>query len=245
MDWHARYLQQAAWTRDLRAYLFKKAGLDPAKRVLEVGCGTGAILRDLTTPATLHGLDLNPSALTQALVNAPAALLTCGNGLDLPYPSHSFDIVYCHYYLLWVSDPLQAVFEMKRVTKPGGHILALAEPDYFARVDKPAALRPLGEWQRDALQRQGADPGFGARLAETFFSAGIQLRETGTIQGGVDEPSVREREMEWAVIQADLGESVSREEIQKIKLLDDEAWSKGERVLYVPTYFAWGVVPTR
>ena len=245
MDWHARYLQQAAWTRDLRAYLFKKAGLDSARRVLEVGCGTGAILRDLTTPATLHGLDLNPSALTQALVNAPAALLTCGNGLDLPYSSHSFDIVYCHYYLLWVSDPLQAVFEMKRVTKPGGHILALAEPDYFARVDKPAALRPLGEWQRDALQRQGADPGFGARLAETFFSAGIQLRETGTIQGGVDEPSVREREMEWAVIQADLGESVSREEIQKIKLLDDEAWSKGERVLYVPTYFAWGVVPTR
>jgi len=245
MDWHARYLQQAAWTRDLRAYLFKKAGLDSARRVLEVGCGTGAILRDLTTPAPLHGLDLNPSALTQALVNAPAALLTCGNGLDLPYPSHSFDIVYCHYYLLWVSDPLQAVFEMKRVTKPGGHILALAEPDYFARVDKPAALRPLGEWQRDALQRQGADPGFGARLAETFFSAGIQLRETGTIQGGVDEPSVREREMEWAVIQADLGESVSREEIQKIKLLDDEAWSKGERVLYVPTYFAWGVVPTR
>ena len=245
MDWHARYLQQAAWTRDLRAYLFKKAGLDSARRVLEVGCGTGAILRDLTTPAPLHGLDLNPSALTQALVSAPAALLTCGNGLDLPYPSHSFDIVYCHYYLLWVSDPLQAVFEMKRVTKPGGHILALAEPDYFARVDKPAALRPLGEWQRDALQRQGADPGFGARLAETFFSAGIQLRETGTIQGGVDEPSVREREMEWAVIQADLGESVSREEIQKIKLLDDEAWSKGERVLYVPTYFAWGVVPTR
>ena len=245
MDWHARYLQQAAWTRDLRAYLFKKAGLDSARRVLEVGCGTGAILRDLTPPAPLHGLDLNPSALTQALVNAPAALLTCGNGLDLPYPSHSFDIVYCHYYLLWVSDPLQAVFEMKRVTKPGGHILALAEPDYFARVDKPAALRPLGEWQRDALQRQGADPGFGARLAETFFSAGIQLRETGTIQGGVDEPSVREREMEWAVIQADLGESVSREEIQKIKLLDDEAWSKGERVLYVPTYFAWGVVPTR
>ena len=245
MDWHARYLQQAAWTRDLRAYLFKKAGLDSARRVLEVGCGTGAILRDLTTPAPLHGLDLNPSALTQALVSAPAALLTCGNGLDLPYPSHSFDIGYCHYYLLWVSDPLQAVFEMKRVTKPGGHILALAEPDYFARVDKPAALRPLGEWQRDALQRQGADPGFGARLAETFFSAGIQLRETGTIQGGVDEPSVREREMEWAVIQADLGESVSREEIQKIKLLDDEAWSKGERVLYVPTYFAWGVVPTR
>lgn len=244
MDWHARYLQQAAWTRNLRAYLFKKAGLDSARRVLEVGCGTGAILRELRTPAPILGLDLDPAALTQALVNAPAALPACGNGLDLPYPSLSFDIVYCHYYLLWVSDPLQAVSEMKRVTKPGAHILALAEPDYYARVDKPEALSPLGEWQRDALQRQGADPGFGARLAETFFSAGIQLKETGAIQSGVEEPSVREREMEWAVIEADLGESVSRGEIQKMKEMDDEAWAKGERILHVPTYFAWGVVPT-
>lgn len=245
MNWHARYLQQAAWTRDLRAYLFNKAGFDTAGRILEVGCGTGAILRELATPAAVHGLDLDPAALTQASVNAPAALLTRADGLALPFPDRSFDIVYCHYYLLWVRDPLQAVLEMSRVTKPGGHILALAEPDYFARVDQPETLRPLGEWQRDALKRQGADPGFGARLAETFFQAGVKLKETGTIQSGGEEPSAREREMEWAVIQADLGESVSSAEIQKMKMLDDEAWTKGERIMNVPTYFAWGVIPTR
>lgn len=243
-QWHARYLQQAAWTRDLRNYLFDKAGLNSAGRVLEVGCGTGAILRELETSAPVHGLDLDPVALTQALIHAPAALLTCADGLAIPFPDHSFDIVYCHYYLLWVSDPLQAVFEMKRVTKPGGHILALAEPDYYARVDKPESLSPLGEWQRDALLKQGADPGFGARLAETFFTAGIKLQETGIIQGGAKEPSAWEREMEWAVIQADLEESVPSVEIQKMKMLDDEAWARGERVLHVPTYFAWGVVPT-
>lgn len=210
--------------------------------MLEVGCGTGAILRELEAPATLHGLDLDPAALTQAFVNAPAASLTRGNGLALPYLSYSFDIVYCHYFLLWVSDPLQAVLEMKRVTKPGGHILALAEPDYDARVDKPDALRPLGEWQRDALKRQGADPGFGAKLAETFFQAEIKLKETGPILSLRNEPSARERELEWAVIKADLAESVSRVEIQKMKQLDEEAWAKGERVLHVPTYFAWGQV---
>ena len=42
MDWHKRYTQQATWTRDLRSYLFEKAGLANARRVLEVGCGTGA-----------------------------------------------------------------------------------------------------------------------------------------------------------------------------------------------------------
>jgi len=41
MDWHKRYVQQAGWTSELRNYLFKRAGLSGARRVLEVGCGSG------------------------------------------------------------------------------------------------------------------------------------------------------------------------------------------------------------
>lgn len=242
MDWHARYLQQATWTRDLRAYLFDKAGLSNARRVLEVGCGTGAILRDLPTSASLHGLDLDPAALAQCRIHASNATLVRGDGLFLPYPDEIFDILYCHYFLLWVSDPVQAVREMKRVTRINGHILALAEPDYSSRVDKPDELKILGEWQRESLKRQGADPGFGSRLAETFFQAEIELLETGTIRGAGNEASVNEREMEWAVLKADLAGYVPDEEIQKMKLLDEQAWARGERILHVPTYFAWGRV---
>ncbi|MDL1911016.1 class I SAM-dependent methyltransferase [Chloroflexi bacterium CFX6] len=211
-------------------------------RLPEAGCGTGAILRDLHTSASRHGLDLDPAALTHCRLHAPAATLTRGNGLTLPYPDQTFDIVYCHFFLLWVSDPLQAVREMKRVTRPNGHVLALAEPDYFSRVDKPDELKILGEWQRESLQRQGADPGFGSRLAGTFFQAGINLLEAGTIQGAGNEASAHEREMEWAVLKADLAGFVPEDEIQKMKLLDEQAWERGERILHVPTYFAWGRV---
>lgn len=242
MDWHARYLQQAKWTRELRAYLFEKAGLSNARRILEAGCGTGAILRGLAASASLHGLDLDPAALAQCRIHAPAATLTRGDGLFLPYPAQTFDIVYCHFFLLWVSEPLQAVHEMKRVTRRNGHILALAEPDYFSRADKPDELKLLGEWQRESLKRQGADPGFGSRLAETFFQAGIEILETGTIQGAGNEASAGERGMEWDVLKADLAGFVPDEEIQKMKLLDEQAWERGERVLHVPTYFAWGRV---
>lgn len=240
MDWHARYLQQATWTRDLRAYLFDKAGLSNAHRVLEVGCGTGAILRDLHTPASLHGLDLDPAALAQCRIHASNATLVRGNALQLPYPDQSFDVVYCHFLLLWVHDPLQTLREMKRVSRD--HIIAFAEPDYEARIDKPNELVRLGKWQTESLKRQGADPGFGSRLAETFFQAGIKILETGTIQGAGNEASVHEREMEWAALESDLAGFVPGEEIQKMKLLDEQAWERGERVLRVPTYFAWGRV---
>jgi len=242
MNWHARYLQQASWTRDLRAYLFEKAGLNQARRVLEVGCGTGAILQELVTLPAPIGLDLDPVVLARCHIHAPDAILTRGDGLSLPLSDQTFDIVYCHYFLLWVKDPLQAILEMKRAARSGGYLLALAEPDYYARIDEPAGLKILGEWQREALKKQGADPGFGLRLAETFFQAGIRLIETGSIQGRKNDPTAEEWEMEWAVIQADLAGFVPDSEIQKMKRLDEQARARGERVLHVPTYFAWGQI---
>jgi ubiquinone/menaquinone biosynthesis C-methylase UbiE len=237
MNWHSRYLQQAAWTRDLRTYLFEKAGFKIARRVLEVGCGTGAILRDLNSPATLHGLDIDPVSLAECRNHAPATSLTQGDGHFLPYPDQSFDIVYCHFLLLWVRDPLWVVREMARV---GRCVLALAEPDYSQRVDQPPALKPLGEWQTEALRRQGANPSFGASLAETFFRAGIRLVETGPIQGQTVMNSAADWEKEWVVIESDVTGIVPEIEIQKMKKLDEAARRHGERTLHVPTFFAWG-----
>jgi len=251
MDWHKRYLQQANWTRDLRAYLFKQAGLDETgsvhtatlrtvPRVLEVGCGTGAILSELPGSVSLHGLDIDSAALAQSQVHVPSACFVQGNALQLPYPSKAFDIVYCHFLLLWVKDPLQALLEMKRVGKTGAHILAFAEPDYSARTDDPPALIPLGQWQAESLRRQGADPSLGARLADLFFEAGIPLLETGPIRDRESAPSPEDWETEWAVIESDLAGFIPETDIHKMKRLDQQARAEGERKLQVPTYFAWG-----
>jgi SAM-dependent methyltransferase len=250
MNWHKRYLLQAGWTRELRTYLFRKAGFSGAQRTLEVGCGTGAILCEETPPdknihthAARVGIDISPAALAECRDHVPFSLLTCADALCLPFLDKTFDISYCHYVLLWVKDPLQALHEMKRVTKTHGHVLALAEPDYTARVDRPPEMSGLGSRQTEALREQGADPGIGSRLALLFHQAGINILETGAIQNrGRDALTFEEWENEWTVLQADLAETIAREELLRMKHLDERAWNHGEHEMSVPTYFAWGQV---
>lgn len=244
MDWHARYQQQARWTKNTRDYLFQRAGLDSAKRVLEVGCGTGALWELFPVPpgAARHGLDLSLAAVTQACHNAPGLNVVNAAGENLPYPDACFDLVFCHYLLLWVQKPEQVLREMARVTCPGGAVLALAEPDHAARIDHPSPLSQLGAWQTEALQRQGVNPQMGRELAGAFARAGIRLVENGVIGGGWNAPTAAEMEMEWDVLNADLAGQVSAGDIRHMKELDARAYREGSRVLFVPTFYAWGRV---
>ena len=241
IDWHTRYIQQAAWTRPLRNYLFERCGLDGARRILEVGCGTGAILAEFgSRPFAVHGIDNNWPRLDEARLHAPQAQLLCGDALSLPYADQTFDMTYCHFLLLWVGDPLRALREMRRVTRPGGYVLALAEPDYLHRVDRPQELAEMGRWQTESLRRQGADPGLGLHLAELFRQAGIEIVETGPLQAQDGSTDAQNAQMEWAVLESDLSGLVEEDELARWKSIDQRARAQGQRVLFIPTYFAFG-----
>jgi SAM-dependent methyltransferase len=249
MNWHERYLHQASWTRDLRKYVFAKCGWDRARCVLEVGCGTGAILQDpIGDPSEgphpqLYGLDIQAAALGECQRNAPSAFLTRGDALEMPFAPGKFNITYCHFLLLWLHEPVRGLLEMKRVTATSGYVMALAEPDYTARVDEPAELAWLGRKQNEALERQGAAIGRGGELADLFWQAGIHVRESGTLQ-----PAMRQRiteedwQSEWAVLEADLAGTLDWDRLQSLRESDRKAWLQGQRLLRVPTYFAWGQV---
>jgi SAM-dependent methyltransferase len=215
---------------------------------LEVGCGTGAILTELLMQShgEISGLDLSADHLALTARNLPGVSLTQGDAHVLPYLSHMFDIALCHYLLLWVDNPVKVVCEMARVTKPGGAVLALAEPDYGGRIDFPPELSALGEWQKTALRQQGADPLLGRKLRAIFQQAGLTHVEAGILGGQWSGlPTPEDWEKEWQVLQDDIensSQSFEKKEFLNLKTLDRQAWQQGERVLFVPTFYTWGQV---
>ncbi|MEI6291164.1 MAG: methyltransferase domain-containing protein [Chloroflexota bacterium] len=241
MDWHNRYLQQAGWTIGVRNYLLKKAGLDDNSKILDLGCGTGALLSEFPIQKSVHGIDINFENLLQSQKNASKTHLVCGDGQNLPYLNAAFDISYCHFVLLWAKQPEFLLSEMCRVTKPGGYVIAFAEPDYGGRIDFPVELETSAKLQIEALRKQGADPGLGRKLPKLFVNSGLKNIEYGVIGGEWDLNSCRSDDfIESSVLREDLSGSVPIDEIEKFLRLEKESREIGARVLFVPTFFAFG-----
>ncbi|MBC8331772.1 MAG: methyltransferase domain-containing protein [Anaerolineae bacterium] len=244
-DWHARYSQQAQWTRALRAQLFPRTGLNIAQRILDVGCGTGALFGEILaqSDAAIFGVDIQRQHLRLARAHKDA-LLSQGDALQMPYANGVFDITLCHFLLLWVADPTKALSEMARVTRPGGVVLALAEPDYGGRIDYPPELEQLGAWQTESLKHQGADPLIGRKLSGLFHHVGFENIETGILGGQWrGAPTDDAWKSEWGVLESDIAQtSEFSVNSDVLKQIDADAWAGGLRVLFVPTFYAIGWV---
>ncbi len=246
-QWHRRYLQQALWTKELRAHLYHKLGVQDACRILDIGCGTGVLERELNElyKSLVFGVDINLQTLKFARGYAPKTGYTAGDGLQIPFASDTFDITMCHFLLLWIKDTCGLVREMARVTRSNGYVLALAEPDYGGRIDYPAELAQIGRWQSTALTNQGADPTMGRKLRSTFSRAGLLDIEAGVLGGQwLQDNDSGDAEQEWEVISSDLG---NNEEFlineASLMALDKASRQAGERILFVPTFYAIGRVP--
>ncbi len=245
LDWHTRYLLQSRWTAEIRNYLYRRASIKDARWVLEVGCGSGVICSDLHqySQAQVVGLDIEPSILKLANSMENSTEYINGNALSLPFPSRSFDIVVCHYFLLWIADPRLALKEMARVCRSSGSILALAEPDYGGRIDHPYELVEIGRLQADSLKRQGADPLAGRQLSAWFHQAGLMGIECGVLGGqwkGASDKKIRTSES--VMLKHDLDGLLSPTELEKFTIIEEKAWEEGSRILFIPTFYAFGRV---
>ncbi len=180
--------------RPIHEEMIRLAGLRDGLRVLDVGCGTGNLLRTTgrTHPAVeLTGLDPDEKALARARRKARragvAVRLDRGFAQELPYPDGSFDRVFSslmlHHLDSGSKDALLA--EVRRVLRPDGVlVLADAVADGHGHGVQRGMSERLGDNVGDAVSRRIAAAGFTVEPTRV-----LPLRAVGKVGIEVATPS--------------------------------------------------------
>lgn len=101
------------------------AGVEPGKRVLDVGAGTGALTAELVSrDADVAAVEPSPEFTATLQSRFPGIEARQGAAEDLPWPDASFDAALAQLVVAFMSDAHAGIAEMRRVVRPGGTIAA-------------------------------------------------------------------------------------------------------------------------
>jgi len=172
---------QALETAEERLPLYLEVGLKDAHLVLDVGCGSGFVTRDIArlTKGTVIAIDGSSHLIDVAkkiLKEYSNTKLCIADAQLSPFSDNTFDIVTCNLTLMWADNPTKVVREMARVTKPKGKVLASLEPDYGGKIHWPENKKVDPLFAGKAIQKKGGDPHIGRKLRELFVSADLETK---------------------------------------------------------------------
>jgi len=165
--------------------------LETGMSVLDVGCGPGTITVDLAArvaPGQVTAVERTDDVLNLARAearerNQSNVSFATSDVHALDFPDDSFDVAHAHQVLQHVSDPVQALRELRRVCVPGG-IVAVRDADYAGMIWFPR-LPPLDRWldlYDRAARANGGEPNAGRRLLSWAQHAGFDnVMPTGSV----------------------------------------------------------------
>jgi len=157
------------------------------KEILDVGCGTGAILQRLGNPEKNVGVDLAEEAVSlchrRGLTNVRQ-----GDICALPFGDASFDAVICSsvLYHQWVSDLAAAVREMRRVLRPGGLLLVNVPAFRFLHSAHDVAVMTARRFRKPEIRKLLLDQNFKIQRLTYWTTLLFPLAVVARTFGGSD-----------------------------------------------------------
>jgi SAM-dependent methyltransferase len=170
-------------------------GSDGRHRVLDVGCGPGALTAELVArvgPEAVAAVDPSESFVAAARARNPGVEVRRAPAENLPFAEDAFDAALAQLVVHFMSDPVAGLTEMARVTRPGGVVAACV-------WDHGGGQGPLRVfWQSARELEPGVDDEShlaGAReghLAELFEAAGLREIEEAVLPVDVEHATFEE-----------------------------------------------------
>jgi SAM-dependent methyltransferase len=171
------------------------AGVVTGRRVIDVGCGPGALTAELVArvgASNVTAVDPSEPFVGAALLRHPGVDVRLAFAEALPFPDDSFDVAIAQLVVHFMTDPVAGLREMARVTRPGGVVAACV-------WDHAGGRGPLSLFWRAATE---LDPGVhdesqlaGARhghLADLFGAAGLHHVEASELTVTLEHPTFDE-----------------------------------------------------
>jgi ubiquinone/menaquinone biosynthesis C-methylase UbiE len=236
------------------------ARLRPGMAVLDVGCGSGAITRDIAAAVApggeVVGIDLSADLVASAASHGSAHALSflVADVTALP-DGHlgRYDLVSAARVLQWLADPAKALRGMVSAARPGA-VVAVLDYDHTAAVWDPA-LPAAGArfyeaflaWRSEA----GMDNAIGKRLGQMLAEAGLAEVTVADASeaASAGAPDFVTRASLWPTVAATRGHQLVADGV-----LSEEERAEAERQLFrwaredgrrqtLRLYFATGVKP--
>jgi ubiquinone/menaquinone biosynthesis C-methylase UbiE len=170
------------YSRLLAPQLADLAGLQTGHRVLDVGCGPGALTTELVArvgAASVTAVDPSEPFVDAARARHPGVEVHLAAAEALPFEADAFDAALAQLVVHFMTDPVAGLSEMRRVTRPGGTVAACVWD--FAGGAAPLSLfwevaRDLDPGVVDESHLAGAR---GGHLAALLAEAGLrEVEET-------------------------------------------------------------------
>jgi ubiquinone/menaquinone biosynthesis C-methylase UbiE len=171
------------------------AGVRAGQRVLDVGCGPGALTAELVRrvgAAAVAAVDPSEPFVTAARRRHPAISLQRAAAEQLPFPDDAFDAALAQLVIHFMSDPAAGVAEMRRVTRPDGVVAACVwdhaggQGPLSTFWEVASELDPDVEDESDLVGAREGD------LTRLFDGAGLREIEETALSVSLEHPSFEE-----------------------------------------------------
>ena len=183
------------YSRLLAPQLADLAGVRAGQRVLDVGCGPGALTAELVArlgPAAVAAVDPSGPFVTAVRERHPGVDVRLAPAERLPFPDRGFDAALAQLVVHFMSEPVGGLAEMARVTRRGG-VVAACVWDHAGRQGPLGlfwqAARDLDPDVTDESQLAGVRAG---HLSALFEAAGLHDIQEATLVATLKHASFEE-----------------------------------------------------
>ncbi len=167
-------------------------GVAAGQRVLDVGCGPGALTAELVArvgAGAVAAADPSEPFVAAARSRFPGVDVRHASAEALPFADGTFDAAIAQLVVHFMTDPVAGLAEMRRVTRPGGRVAACVWDHAGGRGPLSPFWQAANELDPHAIDESQLPGARHGHLGELFARAGLREVEAGEIAVTLEHPT--------------------------------------------------------